>query len=626
MKKSLGLALLALACGTRSAAPSAAPPAPAAPAAPAPPSLAEAEPNDAPAQAQPVSSTIRVQGDLHPVQPASRPDEDWYAIRPGGDGKTPATADLRAELLPPAGVRFSLEVYDRDLNKLLSLPCSAGAGCLVPGIRVRGQAFLRVFSPTGATGTYALDVRLSPPDLDAEAEPNDRPVDATPLPLDHPLHGTIGTPADEDWYVLDLAPDGGAPLAPPPSPATATKPGAVLPIPNATTPLVPSPALGKPPPGAQATAAPAAAPNPEVQPSAILQLQLSGVPGLRLGLRIFDQDQRPLLSTESRQPGDPIELRDLALFPTSRALYLLVESAPIHGKRPAAPGSPYTLAVHRDPAPADFEAEPNDTPELATPISAKRVGYLAPRGDVDYYRVHVTAPSLLHARVSGLDRVDAELSVVDPPDPTAGRGKAREKLLWKANEGGPHEPEVIPAVALPPGDHYVKVEAAAHQVGAHWVRDQDNETDPYELDVTLSPDDGNFEKEPNGDARNATPVRMGETVRGYAFPAKDVDVYRLDLSSQPVGVGVVLRLQGVPKTPLVLELRGPLAGPPGPRLDDAPLVNTSDHGRAGHPEEIHAKLTPGVWLFVVRPSPEGRVPGQPGGDPDAPYALSIASE
>ncbi|MHB1845823.1 MAG: hypothetical protein ACYCWW_13430, partial [Deltaproteobacteria bacterium] len=190
----------------------------------------------------------------------------------------------------------------------------------------------------------------------------------------------------------------------------------------------------------------------DVQPSALLQLQLSGVEGVRLGLRIFDQDQRQLLAIESPKPGDPLALRDLALFPATRALYVLVESAPIHGKRAAAPTTPYTLAVHRDPAPPDFEAEPNDSQELATPIGQKRIGYLAPRGDVDYYRVHAAAPSLLHVKLSGLDRVDTEISVVDPPD----HPKGREKLLWKANEGGPREPEVIPAVALPPGDHFVK--------------------------------------------------------------------------------------------------------------------------------------------------------------------------
>ena len=308
-------------------------------------------------------------------------------------------------------------------------------------------------------------------------------------------------------------------------------------------------------------------------------------------------------------------------MPGVKSIYLVVQSGSIHGKRLAAPSTPYTLAVHKDAAPSNFEIEPNDTLDTATPIAGgKRFGYLAPKGDVDYYVVHVAAPSLLHAHLSGLDHVDTELSVVDRPT----KAKDRDKLVFRINEGGPKEPEVIPSVALAPGDHFVKVEAAAHQVGAHWVRDQENPVDTYELDVALSPDDGTFEREPNNSPAEAMPIKIGQSLKGYAYPAKDVDFYQLNLSAQPVGSAVVIKLQGVAKVPISLQLRGPVPG--GDGKSEGALINTSDHGKANANEEIRAKLDPGIYLIEVKPAPTVKVAGQPGGDPDDPYSLSVAGE
>ena len=427
---------------------------------------------------------------------------------------------------------------------------------------------------------------------------------------------------------------GTASISVPPAPAQSPAP-----TPTGTAPVTPPP----PPPADAGLPVDAGTPPPlpgDANPDALLQIQLSGVADLRLQIHLFAQDQRPLGELESRSPGEGIEVRDLGLMPGVKSIYLVVQSGPIHGKRLAAPSAPYTLAVHKDAAPANFEIEPNDTVDTATPIgsnasasglrpsagqagflqSGTRVGYLAPKGDVDYYVVHVVAPSLLHAHLSGLDHVDTELSIVDRPV----KAKDRDKLVFRINEGGPKEPEIIPSVALAPGDHFVKVEAAAHQVGAHWVRDQENPLDTYELDVTLSPDDGTFEREPNNSPAEAMPIEIGQSLKGYAYPAKDVDFFRLDLSAQPVGSAVVIKLQGVAKVPVSLQLRGPV--PAGDNKSEGALINTSDHGKANANEEIRAKLDPGLYLIEVKPAPTVKVAGQPGGDPDDPYTLTVQGE
>ena len=259
------------------------------------PAVAEKEPNDTPQMAQLIEGSGRITGDLHPIQPASHPDEDWYKVQP----KT-VPQDLHAELSGFAG-KVGLEVYDRDLNKLLALTAEPGQACLMPSYRIKDALYLRVFSPGGTTGPYALALVLKAPDPDAESEPNDRPVDATLLPLDHPMHGTIGTPTDEDWYRVDIGAAGADRRADPdPDPDRDRDPDRC----PAPAPAAPADA-GSP--------VDAGAPPPltgDANPDALLQIQLSGVPDVRLQIHLFDQDQRPLGELESHSPGDGIEVRD----------------------------------------------------------------------------------------------------------------------------------------------------------------------------------------------------------------------------------------------------------------------------------------------------------------------------
>ncbi|HUB07723.1 MAG TPA: hypothetical protein VMB50_12005 [Myxococcales bacterium] len=220
------------------------------------PAVTEKEPNDSPQQAQLVTASARISGDLHAVQPASHPDEDWYKVQPATSPQ-----QLRAELSGlPAG-KIGLEVYDADTNKLQSLLGENGQGCLLPSYRVKGALYLRVFSPSASTGAYTLALQLTAPDPDAEAEPNDRPVDATTLPLDHPMHGTIGTPTDEDWYLVQLEP-----TATPTGTPTATATPTPTPTPTATPTATPTRDRDPRPRPRPATATATATPTPTATP------------------------------------------------------------------------------------------------------------------------------------------------------------------------------------------------------------------------------------------------------------------------------------------------------------------------------------------------------------------------
>ena len=315
-------------------------------------------------------------------------------------------------------------------------------------------------------------------------------------------------------------------------------------------------------------------------------------------------------------------VRDYALRPGIHRLTLLLEGA--HGRRKAPAdfpsGQPYTLTVHREAAPPDLELEPNDTLELATPLLASAgstslhgTGYLSPIGDVDDYRLHLDAPARVHVTLSALDHVDTELSVVEPLP----AGSPAGSTILKVNEGGAKEPEVIPAITLAAGDHYLRVQAASHKVGEKWVRDQEDPDQTYRLEVEIASDDGSFEREPNDTASNATPILPGQTLSGFAFPAKDLDVYRLDLSGQPVAAGVSFKLTGVPKVPLTLELREGKDGSLGE------LLNSADPGKPGAEAQIQQKLDPGIYFLIVKSHPTSRAPGLPQADSDTPYKLMV---
>jgi len=535
---------------------------------------AEVEPNDRPDQSMPIGDSTVIEGSLR-ADPA-HPDEDWYLLFTD----RPRTVDVRLSGIP--GTDTVLEVYDVARNRLAVVNGEGEGGEeRLPDLGLRDKLLLRVSSVRrGSGGAYTLTLLFRDPVPGFEVEPNDRAADATEVPSapggqgPWVVQGLIGHGADEDFYRLVLAPpeaeDGGAALDAGSLPATVVPPGA-------------------PPPGADAgTALPEAARLP-------VRIGVSAVPGVRFEVQVLSEAQAQLFLGHG-QDGMAFDQRNVGVRATDRVVYVVVRSAWSGAGKDARRGSnpvvPYTLTVSREAAGANSEIEPNDDLAHATPLPLNgfREGFLSPPSDVDYYVLRVPEPSLARFELSGIDRVDLVLSVVEP-----GAKPGTERVLLRSNDGAVKEPERLNSVACA-SECYVKVEGAARKVDGKWVRDLENPDQPYRLTVTTTPDTGAEEREPNESADTATPISPGKPVRGTIHPKRDVDFYRLDLADRPVKTPLRATLTGILKVDVALYLYRQEAN------GSLTLVQTADRAKGDAPEVIRYSAEPGTYFFKVQDS------------------------
>ena len=298
--------------------------------------------------------------------------------------------------------------------------------------------------------------------------------------------------------------------------------------------------------------------------------------------------------------------------PPPRGFVFVVRSGVISGPagkrlRGADPRLPYTLVASVESGPEDLEIEPNDEMSRATDIgpSGTRSGYLAPAGDADFYRLRTEQPMILHAEVSGLERADVEMLVLAP----GARASAKPVVLARANEGGLREGEVIPALGIPAGDTYIEIVGAARQFEGKSVRDAEDRDHLYKLSVSLLPDDGTTEREPNDDPVRAPEVALPAAVKGYLWPRRDVDCFRFHI---PVRAGT-LTMRVFPGRGMDLQLR--LWEIHGKRAD---VIGTADAVR-GEGEEAMVAVPVREGDYAVEVSS----PRNKDSSPTEPYEVQI---
>jgi hypothetical protein len=523
-----------------------------------PPVLQEREPNDTAEHALLIGGTAVVEANLgaDPV----RPDVDWYQLR----AAVPSTVDV-AVTCPP-GADLALEVVD-ETGTVLAAVNGAGLGGAerLPDLDVSGKAFLRVVSMRkGAGGAYTVAVRYMERIPGFEREPNDRRVEATPVALGQAISGLLAHGNDVDIYRYEM-----------PRPE---EPDAGSPEPEAD---------GGAPPDAGAPRASDAPPG-----RVPIRIDLSAVEGVAYDVQVLTEAEAVLFSARSGE-GAPLSVRNVGVRATDQLVYVVVRSSPVgtgkDARRGSNPDASYTLTAALEEAGASAELEPNDDAAHATPLPANsyREGYLAPKGDVDYYLLTTDGPAVVKAQLTGVEKVDLVLSLVSAAE------RQPEVVLLRANEGGAREPEQLND-AFCPGSCLFKVEAAARKVDGKWVREDENADGVYRLTATVSPDDGTEEREPNNTPAQATTVALGKPIRGTIHPRRDVDYFRLDLSDRAVKTALRATVTGVLKVDVGLYLH---------RLEadgKLTLVQTSDSAKGDRPEVIRFAAEPGVYVLEVR--------------------------
>ncbi|HTS83160.1 MAG TPA: ABC transporter substrate-binding protein [Myxococcaceae bacterium] len=550
----------------------------------------EAEPNDRPEQSMALGESTDVAASLSSTP--ARPDEDWYLLF----GDVPRLADVTVSGIP--GTVVLLEVYDETRTRLAAVSSEAeGQPVRFPNLTVRGKLLLRVSAVRkGNGGAYTLSVRYGQPRPGMEIEPNDRHADATELQPQGDVwtvQGLYGSPGDEDHFriVLDAAADAGLAEASLPDAGAST--AAAPPAPGEPPREQGFPAQAPPLGGARAEVdAGQAAPEP---PRIALRLELSGVPGVRPEAQILSEAEATLFTARGTE-GQPLSQRNVAVRATDRVIDVVVKSAWTgtgkDARRGFDPEHPYTLTVSREAAGANAEYEPNDDLAHATPLplDGYREGFLTPKTDVDYYVVRPPQPSLVRFELSGVEKLDLQLSLVEP-----GPKPGTERVLQRSNDGAVKEPERLNSVACAK-ECYVKVEGALRKVDGKWVREFENPDQPYRLTVRTVPDDGSEEREPNDTADQATPIALGRPIRGTIYPKRDVDFFRLDLSDRPLKTALKATLTGILKVDVALFLYQ--------RGEDGSLtlVQTSDRAKGDAPEVIRYAADPGIYLFKVQDS------------------------
>lgn len=513
---------------------------------------------------------------------AARADEDWYLLFTDH----PRSVDVRLTGIP--GTQGVLEIYDVARNRLASVNGdSEGAPTRLPNLLLKDKLLLKVTSARkGTGGAYTLSLLFAESTPGFEAEPNDRAADATDVnstPAGQGpwvVKGFLGHGSDEDYFRLVLAASEVA--------------DAGLVVADASGPAQPVAAAeetaGEP---ASSDAGQPVAP-PDV-PRIPFRISLSAVPGVRFEVQVLSEAQAQLFLGRG-QEGQAFDQRNVAVRATDHVVYVVVRSAWTGAGKEAHRGSnadvPYTLTVSREAAGANSEFEPNDDLAHATPLppNGYREGFLSPAGDVDYYVLRVSQPSLARFELSGLERVDLILSVVEP-----GAKPGTEKVVLKSNDGAVKEPERLNSVACV-AECFVKVEGAPRKVDGKWVRDSENAEQPYRLTVVTTPDTGAEEREPNDSAETATPLSPGKPIRGTVYPKRDVDFFRLDLADRPVKTPLRATLTGILKVDVALflyrqETDGTLT-----------LVQTADRAKGDAPEIIHYAAEPGTYFFKVQDS------------------------
>jgi hypothetical protein len=168
----------------------------------------EVEPNNSPAEANPIASGRPIRGQIGKRIGGEQSDRDFFRFRV--DGGEPQV--LRAEVTGLPNMELMLEVFDGTGKKIVEADNGGvGDGEIVPNLRLKpGEHYIAVREvwTAGRPATenvsdwYTLTATWKAIEPNHETEPDDVASAALPLTVGETMYGTLGRLDDLDYYYL----------------------------------------------------------------------------------------------------------------------------------------------------------------------------------------------------------------------------------------------------------------------------------------------------------------------------------------------------------------------------------------------------------------------------------------
>jgi len=272
--------------------------------------------------------------------------------------------------------------------------------------------------------------------------------------------------------------------------------------------------------------------------SGILDIQLSGVKGINLALKIWKgQDDPKLIKwVDDNRKSSPERFANLSITPGT--YYFEICQSDRDAKK-SDKENPYELILKSRDAISE-ESEPNDSKEDAgTMYPDKEItGYFSPaynrlnndkenlNREEDWYVMDVSlksdSPMLMDVSLTGVSGVNSMLCLYD----------SEGKEIAMSDNGGAGEPESIAGAGIKKsGRYYIMVTSKGYTA---------NHEEPYTLKASLREHDPGAEMEPNDDFETANTV-VNNVIVGKIASKDDKDVFLYQANNGPSLYRIELR-------------------------------------------------------------------------------------
>jgi len=312
----------------------------------------------------------------------------------------------------------------------------------------------------------------------------------------------------------------------------------------------------------------------QLDSSGIVKLKLENVPkDMRPYLSLFDKNMASISEKSASNPGDTLALEKDVQGPG----WFYIEVKDNQGK---AYSEPYNLLVDFEPAPDQYEPNPNFFRAADVKSDEDINAYICPSGDEDFYKIFVDTSGIFKLKMDGV-----------PEDMKAGL------QLYDKSFGN----EIAYVQASNPGD---KVSLEKDVQGPGWffikVRDADGKahSEPYNLLVAFEPAPDQYE--PNSNFYRASEITQGQTITAYICPSGDEDFYKFYMGSSGI---VKLNMGSVPE-----DMKA------GLQLYDKSFGNEIAYAQASNPGDkvsLEKDVQGPGWFYIKVRDADGKAHSKP---------------